>query len=280
MNVSLLEQIAQDAGGLAAFISRGDDFERQAKAFRRKLMHPVATELAISFDGVEVYDLEPTRLPNLYHGKPVRVFGRYRSGGAAEVKLSASIQGRAFRKAAPMQFPDQDDDNPEIERMWAWHRIDGLLKQADRTGSRASVTDEVIDLGETYSIVTEYTSFLVLENDGEYKRWKIERRNASRTKRDRASQARTRSRLDALRSKASADLGPQAVEMARKQEQANAPTTRPSPSSQPASAPQNQRSAPRRRQSWDLDMGTGPVGPLFVIVAGWLGRRKRKLKSA
>ena len=37
VNRPLLEQMANEAGGLAAFISQGDDFERQAEAFRRKL---------------------------------------------------------------------------------------------------------------------------------------------------------------------------------------------------------------------------------------------------
>src|SRR6266513_2589707 len=69
----LLEQLAADAGGLAAFVSRDDDFARTAQAFRRKLSRPAATNLELKFDGVEVYDLEPKPLPNLYHGMPVRL---------------------------------------------------------------------------------------------------------------------------------------------------------------------------------------------------------------
>src|SRR5207247_3671802 len=42
VNRPLLEQMAQDAGGLSAFLSRGDNFARQAQAFRRKLTRPVA----------------------------------------------------------------------------------------------------------------------------------------------------------------------------------------------------------------------------------------------
>ncbi|MCI0533650.1 MAG: VIT and VWA domain-containing protein, partial [Verrucomicrobiales bacterium] len=45
VNKPLLEQLAQDAGGLAAFISHGDNFTRQAQAFRRKLTRPAATDL-------------------------------------------------------------------------------------------------------------------------------------------------------------------------------------------------------------------------------------------
>ena len=76
VNRPLLEQIAQDAGGLAAFLSPGDDFDRQASAFRRKLIRPVAANLRIGIEGVQIYDVEPQELPNLYHGMPVRMYGR------------------------------------------------------------------------------------------------------------------------------------------------------------------------------------------------------------
>src|SRR5205814_7993290 len=109
-----------------------------------------------------------------------------------------------------LDFPKEDLQNPEIERMWAWKRIDGLLKEADRTGARTRETiDEVVRLGEGYSIVTEYTSFLVLENDVEFQRWKIARNNVLRTDRDRHAQEMVRARFDSIRAKAMADLGPQ-----------------------------------------------------------------------
>src|SRR5207249_8234490 len=65
VNRPLLEQLAEDSGGLAAFISSGDNFDRQAKAFRQKLMRPFATNLELKFAGVDVTEVEPTVLPNL-----------------------------------------------------------------------------------------------------------------------------------------------------------------------------------------------------------------------
>ncbi|GAF79827.1 unnamed protein product, partial [marine sediment metagenome] len=119
----LLRQVAQDAGGLAAFLSQGDDFERQAKAFRRKLLHPVATNLAIEFADDRIYDVEPGTLPNLYHGVPVRMYGRYRGDGPIEATVSADIQGRSFTRKIEVELPRKDGGNPEIERTWAWHRV-------------------------------------------------------------------------------------------------------------------------------------------------------------
>src|SRR5436309_10959503 len=198
VNKPLLEQLAQDAGGLASFVSRGDNFTRQAQAFRRKLTRPAATDVQLDFGGLKVYDVEPKTLPNLYHGTPLRLYGRYQGGGAAQVSLRASLNGVELKKSAQLEFPPQDPANPEIDRMWAWHRIDNLLKQADRTGSRNDVVSEVVKLGEGYSIVTEYTSFIVLENDAEFQRWKIARNNALRNDRDRKAQELVRSNLEKI----------------------------------------------------------------------------------
>src|SRR4051812_8756866 len=124
----LLEQLAEDSGGLSAFISAGDDFTRQAKAFRQKLVRPFATDLQLKFSGVEVTELEPAIVPNLYFGTPVRIYGRYRGGGTAEVVLRGSVRGVEVKQTAQLDFPKTDPANPEINRLWASRRISSLLK--------------------------------------------------------------------------------------------------------------------------------------------------------
>jgi Ca-activated chloride channel family protein len=183
VNRPLLRQIAEDAGGLAAFISRGDDFERQAAAFRRKLMRPAATNLRVKFDGGGVYDLQPQKLPNLYHGSPLRLLARYGKAGTVNVTVTGDVLGSPIELTKRIELPETDARNPQIERMWAWHRVQELLRQ-QRDGNDG-VIDEIVDLCERYSITSQYASFIVLENDGEYKRWKIERRNVRRIGRDR-----------------------------------------------------------------------------------------------
>ena len=277
VNRPLLEQLAEDSGGLSAFVSPGDNFERQARAFRQKLLRPFATNLEIKFAGADVTEVEPAVLPNLYYGAPVRLYGRYRGGGTAEVTLRASVNGVEIKQAAPLDFPKTDTANPEINRMWAWHRVNRLLKDADRQGDRAAAIPEIIRLGEDFSIVTEYTSFLVLENDAEYQRWKIARKNLAGTARDRQAQAKLREQLDGIRNKALANLGPQTAEPVAQPKPVKLASVTPT-ATQPAPAVPAQTPPPsNRRQSWDIGLpGTGPVGPLGVLVSFWLLRRKRK----
>jgi len=281
VNRALLSQIAEDAGGLAAFISHGDNFERQARAFRRKLTRPAASNVKIDFAGLKVYDLVPKQLPNLYHGMPLRMYGRYRGDGAVDVRVQAEINGSPIERSVEVAFPANDLSNPELERMWAWHRVDGLQKAADRSGSRSAVIGEIIRLGETYSIVTEYTSFIVLENDAEYARWKIDRKNLLRTTRDRKQQRLVQAGLDAIRDKAMADLGPVAAQR-KLASNDRAPGTR--VPGQAPSSPQNRdldfSSGGRNSGGWGGGGAFDPItGAITLALAGMgaaAARRRRK----
>lgn len=285
VNRPLLSQMAEDAGGLAAFLSPGDSFERQASAFRRKLTRPVATDLRIQLENADAYDLEPERLPNLYHGSPVRLYGRYRKTGPTKVRVQAEVVGTVIDQKIDITLPAVDENNPEIERMWAWHKMDGLLKQADRAGGRSQVVDEIVRLGEGYAITSEYTSFLVLENDEEYKRWKIERRNALRMKRDRRSHEQLLAQLERMRSEAMASLGPSGAE--RMAAATTAPPQTPDLNQQLTRADGPTRSAPtpqRTPRRFDIDFsprGGGVIDPVTACVGLGLaglavGTRRRK----
>jgi Ca-activated chloride channel homolog len=248
VNRPLLSQIAQQAGGLAAFLSREDNFERQAKAFRRKLLHPAASNVRITLEGPDAYDIEPRQLPNLYYGMPLRIYGRYRNAGPAKVRVKAEINGAAFDQTVDIQLAAKEDANPEIERMWAWQKIDRLLKEAALSGSRGPAIDEVVRLGEGYSIVTEFTSFIVLENDAEYQRWKIDRRNLVRLGRDRKQRQVLEAELTRVRERSLASVGP------RTSESDQLATAEPK-----AATPPQQVSFPSSPARRDLDLG--PVTP-------------------
>ena len=285
INRQLLEQVAEEAGGLVALISRGDDFDRQAQAFQRKLTKPVATGLQIDFSDAEIYDVIPEVAPNLYHGTPVRLYGRYKGTGTVNAKLSADISGYGFDQTIEITLPAEDSKNPEIERMWAWHRVQRLQKQADRNGSRDNVVDEIVKLGEAYSIATEYTSFLVLENNAEYKRWKIKRHNTLRLERDRNAQRRLRDELDAIRQAAVEGLGP--IQEAKKnvaQSSAKRVAPQVSPTQRTAAPRQQVARRDTQGQGWDFNLPSGggaidPVsGSIALGLAGLAAMARKKKK--
>jgi Ca-activated chloride channel family protein len=278
VNRPLLTQLAHDAGGLAAFVSADDDFQRQAQAFRRKLTRPAAKDVKIAFNGGEVYDLEPPTLPNLFYGQPIRLYGRYRASGPAKVHITAEVLGSPLDQTIEVSLPASDEANPQIDRMWASHRVARLMDE-NRSAGTNSHADEIVRLCEGYSIVSEYASFIVLENDAEYKRWQIERRNVTRVERDRAAQLALRTKLDQLRQQAAAQLGPAADSQAASSATTTSPTgtgpaadssanfTGATPSPAPVAPPQ------QASRGWDISMpsgGGGAIDPVTALLAAGL----------
>ncbi len=295
VNRPLLERVAERSGGLAAFISRGDNFTRQAAAFRRKLMRPAVSDARIKITSVDAYDVTPTELPNLYHGAPLRMYGRYRRGGKAKIEFTGDVNGRQIANDIDIEFPADAGDHPQVERMWALRRVDDLVRAGDGRPLGRDAIEAIINLGETHSIVTEYTSFLVLENDAEYRRWKIERTNLARITNDRDARDRLAKSLEAIRRSAVDGLGPAVAANATKpqdraeplarhvNEAREAPTSTASPPSRDDETAWNasrrdngRRSRSSRSSGGGGGFGGGPVGPIFLGGALWLWNRERR----
>ena len=131
VNRPLLEQLANEAGGLAAFVSQGDDFERQAQAFRRKLMRPAASNLQVTFDGRRrVRRRTGRRCPTCITARRSACMAAIARADRRKVTIKGDVQGQPFEQSVDVDLPTADDANPEIERMWAWKRVDRLLAAA------------------------------------------------------------------------------------------------------------------------------------------------------
>jgi MprA protease rhombosortase-interaction domain-containing protein len=125
---------------------------------------------------------------------------------------------------------------------------------------------------------------LVLENDAEYKRWKIEQRNAIRVQRDRRSRAVVQEKLAQLRR--SGDEGfevNRAEKLVSTRNESAAPQAAPSTTSSAPTSPARQTQPSR---GIDLDVGFpgggGAIEPFTAMVAlgtagaAALARRRRK----
>lgn len=294
VNRPLLTQMADRAGGLAAFVSTEDSFKRQAHLMRQKLIRPAIENVSVQFEGTTIKEVEPQELGDLFYGTPLRLFGRYGSGGVINATLSGTIQGGPWKQTVALELTEVDQGNSEIERMWAHQRVSRLLSW-ERNG-QGTYRDEIVRLSEGYSIVSPYASMLVLENDGEYQRWKIEQRNANRVARDRRSRAAVQEKLAQLRRGNAEGFE---VDRAKKLVSTTPPTVEQGASADPAAAPRPPASrppAPQSSRGVDLDFastqggggggGGGAIEPVTALIslgaigAAAMARRRRRKTDA
>ncbi|MBD3867996.1 MAG: VWA domain-containing protein [Acidobacteria bacterium] len=192
-NVPLMERIAEVSGGFSMSVSNQDDLYGRILQARSKLgleaMHGIEVDLA----GVGANDQSSLSFPTIYHGQQIVRFGRYTKHGEATLKLKARISGRDVEWETRVDFPEFDDSFPEMERLWAFAKTRELKQQIDDTGREGELREAIVDLGQTYSIVTDYTSMVVVEGQ-QFEEYQIERKNLSRVERERqARSVRTQS---------------------------------------------------------------------------------------
>lgn len=239
-NQPLLERLAKDSGGFALNLSDSDDLAGRLLQAKIRVLHECLHDVKLSFDGERVRDLTPAAIGSLYAGQQLVAFGRYSGHGPVSLTLRAKISGQPHEWRCAAALPEVDTDNPELERLWALSAIDARMEKVREAGESDALRGEIVKLGTEYSLVTDYTSMIVL--DGEAAEGEgLQRRNAQRVQ----------------------------VERAAQQQRAAAPVK--SYRTDGGSTFQN-RSAP--------SLGTGPVGPLFLLLAGWLSRRKQAERRA
>src|SRR5438309_4346537 len=65
VNTYLLDRLTERARGVTEYIQPGGDIEQAVGSLAAKVASPVLTDLAVRADGIELYDLQPQRLPDL-----------------------------------------------------------------------------------------------------------------------------------------------------------------------------------------------------------------------
>ncbi|MGD8239216.1 MAG: VWA domain-containing protein, partial [Armatimonadota bacterium] len=164
VNTHLLDKLAVDNGGVPQYVEPEEDIELKVSSFYNKMSYPVLSDLAIDFGDVNVHNFYPTALPDLFKGSQLRLFGRYEGDGHLAVKLLGKLAGKDREFAFDATFPQDEQDNEFVARLWASRRIGYLLDEIRLKGENEELKGEVIALSVEYGILTPYTSSLVTED--------------------------------------------------------------------------------------------------------------------
>ena len=163
VNTYLLDRLTERARGVTEYIAPGSDIERAVGTLAGKIASPVLTDVTLGGDGVELYDVQPQALPDLFAGDELVAFGRYHA--RTTTGWSLSVRGR--RGSQDEQFRSglvgEASTNAYIPRLWASRKAGALSREIRLHGSTPETLAALKDLALRYGILTEYTSYLVQE---------------------------------------------------------------------------------------------------------------------
>ena len=167
VNRFLLDKMAEYGRGEVEYVGLQDDGSAAARRFHERVRNPLLTNISIDWNGLPVTDVYPKRIPDLFSAKPVVLSGRYAAGAKGVIHLRGKMAGKDFSRDIAVTLPDTEARHDVLATLWARRRIDDLMGQ-DWAGMqsghpRDDLHEAVTKLGLEYNLMTQFTSFVAVE---------------------------------------------------------------------------------------------------------------------
>jgi len=161
LDVQLLDRIAEATRGKRDYIAPHESIGTVTRRFFRRIDQPVAYDVVLeASDGLrEIY---PRRIGDLFAADQIVVLGRYEESGAATITLRGMRGDKPFVRKYEFNLTRREG-NKSLPRIWAQRKVAFLWDQMRLHGRSKELKDEIVQLGTRYSILTPYTSGLVVE---------------------------------------------------------------------------------------------------------------------
>lgn len=163
-NLFLATKMAQFGRGRFTHIANVSEVREQMARLFESIESPVLTDVKLSFEGVEVAEVYPERLPDLFLRQPLMIFGRISKGRVGKVHLRARAGSEPYEATIAFDA-SKAGFHPGITTLWARKRVEDLMdrwRQSDENG-RTEIRAGIIADAIRYRLVTRFTSLVAIE---------------------------------------------------------------------------------------------------------------------
>jgi Ca-activated chloride channel family protein len=164
VNAAFLRRLASAGGGLCELVESEDRLDAVMAKVHRRIGAPIATELAITATGLDLDRdaIAPARLPDVYAGAPVVIFGRYRGKAAANATIE--VVGTSFGEPLKQAVAHGRDG---IEGNWlaaSWARAT-IRDLEDRYAATTSPELErrIVAVSKQFGVLSRFTAFVAID---------------------------------------------------------------------------------------------------------------------
>jgi len=167
VNRFLITSMAKAGRGDSEVVTLSDKADAAAHRLYQRLRSPVLTDVSIDWHGLPVDEVFPRKLPDLFTGKPLVVSGRYSAATDGSIIVHGKRAGEDFTREIPVHLNNTASADNTLSSFWARRKIDDLMSQ-DWDGLQSgtvkpAVREYITQLGLNYRLMTQFTSFVAVE---------------------------------------------------------------------------------------------------------------------
>ncbi|MCW3099459.1 MAG: uncharacterized protein JWL77_5077 [Chthonomonadaceae bacterium] len=167
VNRFLLDGMAHAGRGEVEYVTLAKDGDAAAKRFHERIQSPVLTDISLDWKGVKPEEIYPRQLPDLFSDKPILIHGILKGEMTGEVVLKGLTAQGTFQRRIALRPPDVPEPHEALASLWARAKVQDLM-MLDMAGlqsgnMRADLKQAITDLGVRYRLMTQFTSFVAVE---------------------------------------------------------------------------------------------------------------------
>ena len=171
VNRFLIEGMAKAGRGESEIVMPGQvsntKVDAAAHRLYERLRSPLLTDVSIDWGTLPVADVYPKHMPDLFSGKPLVISGRYLAAVQGTIRIHGKHAGEDYVREIPVNLAASSADNRILPAFWARRKIDDLMSQ-DWAGLQSgtvkpNVQKQITQLGLDYHLMTQFTSFVAVE---------------------------------------------------------------------------------------------------------------------
>jgi Ca-activated chloride channel family protein len=167
VNRFLIDGMSAEGKGDAEYVTLAEQADEAVERFVQRVRSPVLTDVTVSFEGLAVADVLPAAVPDVFSDEPVVVKGRYTEAGRGRVVIKGKLGGKPWSTTVDIDLPPVDQSGSAIATLWAREKVDELMREnwlgQSRGQEDTDLKERIINLALDYGIMTQYTSFVAVE---------------------------------------------------------------------------------------------------------------------
>ena len=166
VNRFFIDNVGKQGGGMSKMLSvksTDQDVDDLVNEVVMRIHRAQLANIAINWGALNVYETYPARVPELWAGRPVVVFGRYTGGGKTQVRLSGEAEGQAVSFNVAAELPKSESKNDVLAVTWARQKIESLMESVAYADDSPEVIEEVTKIALEYKLMSQYTSFVAVD---------------------------------------------------------------------------------------------------------------------
>ncbi len=163
VNRYLLDRMAKLGKGAVAYIGLDNSAGQVVDEFYDRISHPALTDVTIDWGDMQVTDMYPSRIPDLFVGRPVILTGRFKGTSSTTIHVKGKVGDMTQDIAIAVNLEDSAATHAGIACVWARKKIETLGSQA-AYDTNPDLPGEIKQVALEYGLMSAYTAFIAVDS--------------------------------------------------------------------------------------------------------------------